>query len=337
MLTGGAMAALFALGHRTGLLDTMAQLPPSTSANIAAAANLNERYVREWLGGMVTGGVIDYEPKAGTYALPPEHAASLTTAAGPNNLASLAQCLSLFLRNEDELVECFRNGGGLAYDHFPGFQKMMAEISAAVNDTNLIDVTLPLVPGIVERLRAGIDVADVGCGEGHAINLMAKAFPNSRFTGFDFSPQAIAAGNAEARAMGNTNAQFEVADAAKLDMPEAFDFITVFDAVHDQADPAAMLANISRALRPGGTFLCVDIAMATALEENVGHPMAPFMYWVSTSHCMTVSLALGGVGLGTCWGKEKAIEMFADAGFKTTDVKQIEGDMLNNYYICQKV
>jgi ubiquinone/menaquinone biosynthesis C-methylase UbiE len=212
----------------------------------------------------------------------------------------------------------------------------MAAMSGQILDATLLDVTLPLVPGLKDRLTAGIDVADLGCGSGHAINLMAKAFPNSRFTGYDFSEEGVAAGRKEAQSMGLKNATFEQQDIAKLDGADRFDLITVFDAIHDQAKPQQVLDNIHRLLKPGGTFLCIDIAASSHLHENIDHPLAPMMYSISTMHCMTVSLALGGDGLGTMWGQQKAVEMFGKAGFKSVDVKRIEGDIMNNYYIAQK-
>ncbi|GAC1603783.1 MAG: hypothetical protein NVS3B21_32600 [Acidimicrobiales bacterium] len=194
IINSGTLALMVSIGHRTGLFDTMATLPPSSTADIAKAAGLNERYVREWLGAMVTGAIIEHDADLETYRLPPEHAASLTRAAGPHNLASFAQFISLLGNVEDGIVERFRAGGGLPYSAFPKFQQLMAEDSALVFDAALIDTTLPLVSGLPDRLRAGVDVADVGCGSGHAINLMAAAYPASRFVGFDFSEEGVAAG-----------------------------------------------------------------------------------------------------------------------------------------------
>ena len=156
----------------------------------------------------------------------------------------------------------------------------MAEDSAQVQNFALVDAILPLVDGLPERLRAGIDVADVGCGQGHALNLMARAFPGSRFTGYDFSEEAITAARAEAAAWGLANAWFELRDVTVLALEKAYDFVTAFDAIHDQAHPAQVLAGISRALRPGGAFLMVDIRASSNLEDNLGHPMAPFLYTV---------------------------------------------------------
>jgi len=336
ILNNGALALMTSIGHKTGLFDTMAELRPSTSEEIAKAAGLQERYVREWLGAMTTGGIVEHDPEAKSFSLPAGRAAFLTRAAGAQNLAGTTQFIGLLAAVEDDVVECFRIGGGVPYSAYPKFHAIMAEDSAAIHDTTLIDGILPLVPGIVDRLRAGIDVADVGCGSGHAVNLMAEAFPASRFTGIDVSDVAIAVGRAEARGTGLANAHFEVRDAATLDGSQGFDFITTFDAIHDQAQPDLALAAIAASLRPGGVYLCVDIKASGSIAGDVDLPLAPMLYTTSTLHCMTVSLADGGLGLGTMWGERKAREMLAAAGFTSVELREIEEDIANNYYIARK-
>jgi 2-polyprenyl-3-methyl-5-hydroxy-6-metoxy-1,4-benzoquinol methylase len=336
VLNSSMLGLMTSVGHRTGLFDTLAELPPSTSAQVAKAAGLDERYVREWLNAMTAGRFVEYDPADRTYVLPAEHAVSLTRAAGPGNLANMTQLTSLVGGVEDEIVECFKFGGGVPYSRFPKFQELMGEMSAQVHDAALIDGELTLVDGLIDRLRQGIDVCDVGCGQGHAINLMAREFPNSRFTGLDFSEEGIAAGQQEAAALGLGNVTFEVKDAATLDGSTQYDFITVFDAIHDQAKPDVVLKGIADSLKPGGVFLCVDIAGSSNVEDNLEHPMAPMLYSVSTFHCMTVSLALDGAGLGTMWGEQKANEMFRQAGFTTVETTRIPEDILNVYYVCRK-
>jgi 2-polyprenyl-3-methyl-5-hydroxy-6-metoxy-1,4-benzoquinol methylase len=334
VLNNASLALMTSIGHQTGLFDTMAGLPPSNSDEIAEATGLNERYVREWLGAMVTGGIVDIDPDTRRYRLPPERAASLTRTAGPNNLASFMQFVPLLADVEQKVIESFRNGGGVPYSAYPRFQKLMAEASAQSYDAALISAILPAVSGLTEKLQAGIAAADIGCGSGHAINLMAQTFVNSRFTGYDFSETAVTAARDEARERGLTNAEFVLQDVSKLDVRDAFDLITVFDAIHDQAQPAQVLRNIRSALKPGGTFLMADIAASSNIAENREHPLGPFFYTVSTMHCMTVSLALNGEGLGAMWGEQKARAMLADAGFTLQDIKQVPGDPFNNYYIA---
>jgi 2-polyprenyl-3-methyl-5-hydroxy-6-metoxy-1,4-benzoquinol methylase len=335
-IDSASLTILLSVGHQTGLLDTMAGLSPATSAAIAEAAGLNERYVREWLGGMTTGHIVDYDAQNGTYSLPAHRAGVLTRAAGAHNLAMVAQFVPLLSEVEQKIIGCFRDGGGLPYSEFPRFHTLMAEMSGGVFDAALVDVVLPLVDGLVERLRSGADVADFGCGSGHAINVMAQAFPASRFTGLDFSDEAIAAGIREAARLGLTNANFESHNLTELDKFDAYDVITVFDAIHDQAQPARVLENIYRALRPGGVFLMADVKASSRLEDNVGVPMSTYMYATSLMHCMTVSLAAGGTGLGAVWGAQLAVSMLADAGFDDVRVAEVESDPVNNYYLAYK-
>ena len=329
-----AVALMVSVGHRTGLFDVMAEMPAATSAEIASRASLEERYVREWLAVMTTGRIVEHDGAAGSYWLPADHAAWLTRAAGMKNLATGMQYIGLMAQVEDQIVNCFRHGGGVPYSAFPRFQAVMAEDSGAVHDATLIDVTLPLVPGLIDKLRQGIDVADVGCGSGHAANLMAEAFPRSRFTGFDFSDAGIAAARLEAGRKGLSNACFEKRDAARLGETSRFDFITTFDAVHDQARPDLVLAGIAEALRPGGVYLCVDTSASSKLAENLGHPLGPFLYTVSCMHCMTVSLADGGMGLGTMWGEQTAHAMLREAGFTSIEAARLDGDIVNTYIIA---
>jgi 2-polyprenyl-3-methyl-5-hydroxy-6-metoxy-1,4-benzoquinol methylase len=335
ILNSAALALMTSIGHQVGLFDTMAGLTAATSEQIARKAGLQERYVREWLGAMTTGRMIDHDPNTETYTLRPEHAAWLTRAAGTNNLALQAQYIPLLAQVEQDIVACMHKGGGVPYSAYPRFQQIMAEESGAVHDAGLIETILPLVPGLVERLYTGINVLDVGCGRGHAINLMAQAFPNSQFLGLDFSEEGIATGRAEAERLGLSNAHFEVQDVARLDSHRQYDLITAFDAIHDQAHPATVLQRIATALSPNGVFLMVDIKASSKVGENLDHVLGPFLYTVSCMHCMTVSLAYGGDGLGTMWGEQLGRQMLADAGFTEVVVQQVPGDLFNNYFIAR--
>lgn len=336
ILNDAAIAVLTSIGHQTGLLDILATLPAATSEQIADASDLNERYVREWLNGMTAARVVQYDAGARTYQLPREHAAVITSAAGPDNLAILMQHITMMGEVEQKVIERFRRGGGLAYTEYTHFHRNMAETSAAVHDAALIEGILPLVPGLVGRLADGIEVADIGCGHGHAINLMAQAFPTSRFTGFDFSESAIKAARAEAERMGLDNATFEVLDVATMDLESRFDAVTAFDAIHDQAHPAVVLRNVHRALRDGGSFLMVDIKASSNVEDNIELPWGSYLYAISTVHCMSVSLGLDGDGLGTAWGTQLALAMLAEAGFRDIECKDVEEDPFNSHFIAWK-
>ena len=336
MLNSGAIALMTSIGHRTGLFDTLAKLPPATSQEIAIAAGLQERYVREWLGAMVTGMFVDYCPDDKTYHLPPEHAAFLTRDAAPDNIAVFSQYVSLLGGVEDQVIHCFRNGGGVPYAEFKRFHQVMAEDSGQTVVAALTEHILPLVPGLLAALERGIEVMDLGCGSGRALNKMAKLFPKSRFTGYDLSEDAISMAQNEARSQGLSNIQFQIRDAATLDQVETYDLITTFDAIHDQAKPDAVLKNIHRALRLEGTYLMQDIRAASDVGGNLEHPVGPLLYTVSCMHCMTVSLATGGMGLGAMWGEEKALEMLEAAGFKRVEIQQLDHDFQNNFYIVKK-
>lgn len=335
MLNEACAALLTSIGHQTGLFDALATAGLVTSAELAESAGLDERYVREWLGGVTVAGLVEYDADSGHYRLPPEHAAWLTTAAGPNNLARTMQFVPMLAEVEQDIVGCFRDGGGLSYDHYPRFHAVMDANSRAKVDATLVDIVVPLVDGLDSSLTAGIEVADVGCGSGHAINVLAAAYPASRFTGLDFSAAAIERARAEASAHGLANVRFEVCDVAKLDRAAAYDLVTAFDSIHDQAHPGQVLTGVARALRPGGTFLMVDIKASSRVEDNIAHPLAPALYTFSVLHCMSVSLGLGGDGLGTVWGRQLASQMLAEAGFAEVDVHEVDHDPFNYYYICR--
>lgn len=336
ILNSSGLALMISVGHRTGLLDEMAEMGPATSHEIAQDANLNERYVREWLGAMVTGGIVMYDETDGTYHLPAEHAALLTRAASPDNAASTMQWVSVLGQVESEIVDCFHQGGGVHYSAFSRFHDVMADESAQTVVAALGEHILPLVPEMIDQLNAGIDVLDVGCGSGGALNSLAAQYPNSSFTGYDFSEEAIAKANAEAAARGLSNIKFVVKDVAEIGETAAYDLIFAFDAIHDQGQPAKVLTEINAALRDNGTFLMQDISSSSHLEKNMDNPIGPFLYTISTMHCMTVSLAQGGAGLGTCWGRELACEMLDDAGFDNVQVHALDHDMFNNYFIARK-
>lgn len=336
ILNDGALSLMISIGHRTGLFDTMNKLSPSSSMHIADSAGLNERYVREWLGAMEVGRIIDYDPKQGTYSLPAEHAVWLTRQARPDNISVFAQYIAVLGSVEDEIVECFKKGGGVPYSEFKRFHQVMAEDSGQTVVAALIDFILPLVLGLKKTLEKGIEVVDVGCGSGLALNLLAKTFPNSKFTGFDISDEAIETGKKETRRNNLTNLYFEVKNVSDWEEKEKYDLITTFDAIHDQAEPDKVLSKIFQALKSDGVYLMQDIAASSHVHKNMDHPVGPLLYTISCMHCMTVSLAQNGAGLGAMWGKEKACEMLKEAGFTNIEIKQLPHDFQNYFYIITK-
>lgn len=339
IINGGCLSLMISVGHKTGLFDVMSRLEkPSTSEEIAKEANLNERYVREWLGGMVVGGIVEYDPDGKKYLLPPEHSAFTTRAAGIDNLALFSQYISLMGLVEDRIVDCFRYGGGVPYSEYPAFQTLQAEETSRVFNSRLIDQIVPLTgQDTISKLQNGASVLEIGCGRGHALNLMAKAFQNSKFIGYDFSDEGVEAGKKESKEMNLTNVEFEVKDVNTITDTNKYDLVMAFDTIHDQAHPTTVLSKIYSALKTNGTFLMQDIAASSNTEENIQNPLAPTLYTFSTMHCLTVSLAQGGEGLGTVWGRELAKQKLREAGFsEAIDIKQIDGDILNYYYVVKK-
>ncbi|MEW8141588.1 MAG: class I SAM-dependent methyltransferase [Candidatus Thiodiazotropha endolucinida] len=337
ILNHGAIALMISIGHRTGLFDTMARIPPSDSQGIAESAGLNERYVREWLGAMVTAAIVSYDADSGCYTLPPAHAGLLTRDASPDNVAVFAQYIPLLGQVEEEVIDCFYNGGGVPYERYTRFHEVMAEDSGQTVVSALFEHILPLIDGQLSRLQQGIDVLDVGCGRGQALLQLARAFPNSRFTGYDFSQEAIEWARKEADRQGLSNLLFEAKDVATLDEQGAYDWIVTFDAIHDQKSPDMVLSAIHGALRDDGIYLMQDIKGSSHLHNNLEHPIGPLLYTLSTMHCMTVSLAQDGAGLGTVWGRELALKMLNEAGFNDVVVKELDHDFQNYFYIIRKM
>ena len=332
--TSGMLTMMVDIGHKTGLFEAAAT-GPGTSQQIAERAGLDERYVREWLGTMVTGGVIEYDPSQETYTLPVEHAVCLTGTSS-RNLASNSQTIAMLAKRLPRVIESFRNGGGVPYSEFrPDFTEYMDASWRLLYDGLLIKSFLPLAKGLPERLAAGIRVADLGCGTGHAINLMAREYPQSTFVGYDIGVDAIERARAEASSMGLANATFEVADVARLPAASTFELITSFDSIHDQRDPRAMLRSAASALAPGGLYFAVEPRSSSKLEDNVKNPFAPYIYGMSVMHCMTVSLAEGGTGLGTAWGEQTARQFLTDAGFTSIEVVDAPGPQ-NSIYLCRR-
>ncbi len=331
-----SLSVMISIGHRAKLFDLLSESGKITSQEFANKNRINERYVREWLAAMTVGKIVKYDSQNKTYFLPAEHAAFLTRDAGSDNFATLFQYIPVMANVENELLECFKNGGGVSYDKFERFHTVMAEDSGQNYKSNLITEMIPLIDGMIEKLEKGINVLDIGCGSGTAMNTLAKVFPNSTFIGIDFCKGPIDQAVKDATMLKLHNATFLKMDAAELDFYNKFDLITTFDAIHDQAFPNKVLKNIYSNLNVGGTYLMMDIDASSNLEENLEHPLAPSLYSISTAHCMTVSLAQGGMGLGTMWGTQKAAQMLKEAGFKSTVVKRIEKDIMNAYYISEK-
>lgn len=331
---GSMLVMMVDLGHRAGLFTALAEGPTSSVA-MADQTGLSERHLREWLGTMAVGGVLDYDDASKTFTLPHEHAMWLTGVSF-TNLAPTAGLLTGLAPRIDDVIAAFRTGEGVSYDKYrPHFTHAMDALGRAKYDALLVKAYLPKAPGLLEALTAGARAADIGCGTGHCANLLAAAFPSSTFTGYDISEEAIGLGRAEAASMGLANATFEVADVLR-DLPSngEFDALFAFDAIHDQHDPAGVLGRMRAALRPGGTLFMLDIKASSNLVDNMGDPAMIVLYGTSVLHCMEVGLHGGGAGLGTVWGTQLATKMLNDAGFASVVIHDLPGDPTNCLYVC---
>jgi len=334
-LNGGVTALMISLGHRTGLFDAMADGESRTSAALAEEAGLNERYVREWLGGMVAARIVERDPEAQTHRLPAEHAHWLTRESPMGNMAIFAQYVGELGHVEDKVVDCFRNGGGVPYSAYPRFQEVMEEDSGQSIVPIIVDQVVPLIDGLHARLTEGIEVLDIGCGRGRALMALARAYPKSRFVGYDLGLDVVAVAQRRADEAGLPNVRFRQVDLTHWDEPQGFDLITALDAIHDQARPDKVLAAVRRALRPGGVFFMQDIDASIEPVENIDHPLGALLYGVSCMHCMTVSLAQGGLGLGTAWGVQLAEQMLREARFDDIRIHRFEHDVQNAYFVMR--
>ncbi len=335
-LDASAAVAMISVGHRLGLFNTLAGFSgPATSADIAAAADLSERYVREWLAVMVMADIVEYQPEGRLYRLPPEHAACLTRDAPLGNLAVYAQHIPLMGKIEDRTIQNFETGEGTSYSDYPCFHQIMAEDSDQTVAAALFDHILPLAPELAGRLEAGLDVLDAGCGRGRALIALARHYPQSRFTGYDLCADAIGSASRAARAEGLANVTFETRDLTGYSEPGRWDFVTSFDAVHDQKDPLGLVQGICASLRPGGLYLMQDIGASADLEKNRDFPFATLLYAISTVHCTPVSIGQGGEGLGTMWGWETAERFLHNAGFASVERHVLPHDPMNVWFVSR--
>lgn len=317
--TGGVLTKLIDIGYQLGLFES-SKAGPATSEELADRLNLKERYVREWLGAMVTSGVYNYDPASARYSLPEEHAA-LLTGDSAQNVAPTSRLINHFGTHLPRLTACFREGGGIPYSAYrPVFTQCMDDQWRRIFDHTLIPGFVGAIDGLTGRLRDGIRVLDLGCGTGHAMNVLAREFPNSTFSGYDIAEDAISQARDEARHMGLSNSAFDVVDVTNLPSGAKFDLVTAFDAVHDQKAPDAVLRSAKSALAPDGKFLMIEFKFSSRLEDNIANPFAPMFYGFSLMHCMPVSLAVGGKGLGAVWGEQIARRMLAEAGFTNVEV-----------------
>lgn len=344
ILNLGALNLAVGIGYEAGIFEAMAEMEsPATCGEIAEQAGVDARYLYEWLGVMVAGEVID-GGSDGTddevFILPREHVPFLCRSGGNSNMGVYAQEIPLLtLCAKDGVLGGMKTGEGLPYSAYPKFYDFMEQLADAKHREVLVGVFLPSVLDgeMVGRLREGINVCDIGCAGGVALELMAEAFPRSLFTGIDISEESIRAARRRVASRGLENISFKVMDAARSTVEaERYDYITAFDSIHDQTKPFEALKNIHTMLKPSGVFSMIDIAARSSLTDNTAHPMGAFLYTVSLMHCMPVGLHERGAGVGMMWGQERAVQMCRDAGFRSVSVEDIPQDGFNYHYLCLK-
>lgn len=346
ILNHGSLNLALGMGYAHKIFDIMdEQDAPLTLEELGKAANLSPRYLLEWMGIMVTGEIIELVTD-GTgqdrFYLPKTHGDLLCRRAGSNNLGVYTQEIPLLTSSAMAAVQKgFTTGEGVPFSRYPEFQAFMSELSDAKHEQVLIQEFLPSVDKgkVVKRLTAGIRACDLGCGQGVALNLMARAFPSSEFMGIDNHEQAIDKARASARDMGLSNVKYRILDAAALDhekdLTGQFEYICAFDAIHDQSHPLRALKGVLSMLSPEGIFSMIDIKAESRIQDNMDHPMAPFLYTVSLMHCMPVGLTDNGRGLGMMWGKKRALDLLAQAGFTRVLAQEIPNDPFNIHFLCR--
>jgi SAM-dependent methyltransferase len=331
--SGATTIALLTVADRSGLLSWLGQHSSGTSEEIASGAGLEERYVREILSGLAAAGTLDFDAASGVFSLPPEHALFLSDTSSPYYMGGWLDMVPSLYEQVDGVARATKEGGGVRFGEFgPDIIRGIDRGNSPSQRVFLVDRWLPAVPGLVERLTEGIRVADVGCGAGTVPILIARAFPQSDVSGFEVSDEALE--EARERASSLHNVTFDKRPAADIPVDPPFDLITAFDVIHDLADPLAGLTRIREALSPDGWFLMMEPNVATNLEDNL-HDIGALMYGISTLHCMTQSLALGGEGVGAAWGREMAEDYVRRAGFSTFELLEDISNKFSAFYLLQ--
>lgn len=331
--SGFTATLLAAIGERLGLWKDLAANGPATSAELASRAGINERYAREWLGGMAAAGYLQYDPGSGEFTMPAEHGPVFAQEGGPVFFGGAYQMMTAAtLPVFEDVVEAFRSGGGVPQSSYPDdMWDGLERFTAGWFENHLVQEWLPLLPDVQAALERGADVADIGCGRGRALIKLAQEFPESRYVGYDAFEPTVAEAQARAEAAGvGDRVTFEHLDVAK-GIPAQYDVVFTFDVIHDAADPAGIVREIRSSLRPGGSYVCLDINCSDRAEENVG-PLSTFFFGASVFYCMTTSLAQGGEGLGTLGLPPSKLEaLCSDAGFQSVRTVPLENPFNNLY------
>lgn len=333
--TATSMGTLHLIGQRLGLFETLAAAGSVTAGAFAQKAGIQERYALEWLSAMACDGYVTYDDQDQTFSMTPEQVVCLVTPDHPLSARGFVRMYPDLWSNVDRLQEAFVNGGGV-HQHEFGEEWMcgLERITGPAFVNNLTRDWIPAMPGVDARLRAGGSVADVGCGNGQALIQVALAYPDAQLYGFDINEPAIAAARANAEAAGVADRiRFEVIDAS-VGLPGTYDLILCCDVVHDLPFPHDTLVAIRKAVAPGGRFFVLEFNFSSDLQENIDHPMGlgAFGYSASVNYCMTMALAVGGIGTGTCMGERKFRELAAAAGFGQVRRLDFPGNPLNVFF-----
>ena len=312
------------IGDKLGLFKALAESGPVTTEQLAARTGLSERYLREWLNAMATAEYVEFNPWTREYYLPPEHALPLAEESFPYYTGGFLEMVVPTVSIAPKVAEAFRTGKGVPQsDYSPEMFESIERGTAPWYRTQLVQKWIPAMPQVEQKLQAGADVLDVGCGSGRAVITIAQAFPKCRVFGFDSHDGSIARAQRNAQQAGVADrVKFEVVDCTRLPH-NAFDFVTTFDVVHDSVDPVGLMRSIRESLKPEGTYLMLEMNASGDVHENV-NPLGRFLYSVSTLYCMTVSLAHNGAGIGACMGEGKARELATEAGFRSFRTLPIE-------------
>ncbi|HYO56763.1 class I SAM-dependent methyltransferase [Archangium sp.] len=317
--------AMLHIGDRLGLFKSLSQAGAVTVEELAQTTGLNARYLREWLGSMVTGNYVEYDRETKRYRLPPEHAPVLADEDSPYFAGGIMQLSVPFVSMAPKIIEAFRKGGGAPEESFPlETWEGMERMTMPWYKNFLVQRWIPSLTGVKEKLEAGGSVLDFGCGSGLAAITMAKAFPKAHVVGSDFHGPSIERARANAKAAGlGDRVQFEVSDSDAL-VGKKFDFVTTFVVIHDATNPLQMMTDLRRATADDGTYLMVELNLSAELHENM-NLNGRVMYPQSTLYCMTCSLSHGGAGLGAFVGEPRLREMATKAGFNR--FRKVPSDM----------
>ena len=312
-LNGYMALQALAIAHRTGVLTALLQ-GPGTAAQIAERSSTHERPTCELLAALTAAGYLQHD--GGRFEMAPGQAALFEGGVLPFDPTVLLDVQDVMMRVLPALDQSVRDGSGVPYAAYqPEFSAAQDAMNAPLYQQFLVEDWVPSVDGLTQRLVAGLDAVDIGCGGGRAVCLLAAAFPASRFVGYDVDDQALALAADRAAEEGLTNVRFEHRDVAELGLDAEIDLALAVDAIHDQARPAQVAAGIRRALRPDGVFVMVEPTASGDLDTDIAHPMAVTGYVMSLSHCVQVSLAEGGPGLGGMWGMAGAVALLEESGF----------------------